>query len=107
MIKIPAAQEGLPAIEESIYRGININVTMIFSIENYDQVAEAFIKGLERRAAESKTVDHIASVASVFVSRVDTMIDTELEYSARHSTGEDKATPESLCRQAALANANI
>src|SRR5215213_951674 len=48
MIKIPAAQEGLPAIEESIYRGININVTMIFSIENYEQVAESFIKGLER-----------------------------------------------------------
>src|ERR1044071_558853 len=67
MIKIPAAQEGLAAIEESIYRGININVTMIFSIENYEQVAEAFIKGLERRDAEGKTVDHIASVASFFV----------------------------------------
>ena len=64
MIKIPAAQEGLPAIEEAIYRGINVNVTMIFSIENYEQVANAFIKGLERRAAEGKTVDHIASVAS-------------------------------------------
>ena len=53
MIKIPAAQEGLPAIEECIYRGINVNVTMIFSIENYAQVAEAFIRGLERRAARS------------------------------------------------------
>ncbi|HEX8501031.1 MAG TPA: transaldolase family protein, partial [Pyrinomonadaceae bacterium] len=66
MIKIPASQEGLPAIEESIYRGININITMIFSIENYEQVAEAFIRGLERRAAEGKNVDHIASVASFF-----------------------------------------
>src|ERR671927_191199 len=74
MIKIPAAQEGIPAIEESIYRGVNINITMIFSIENYEQVAEAFIKGLERRAAEGKNVDHIASVASFFVSRVDTAI---------------------------------
>src|SRR5437660_1772019 len=92
MIKIPAAQEGLPAIEECIYRGININVTMIFSIENYEQVAEAFIKGLERRAAEEKTVDHIASVASFFVSRVDTMIDTDLEYRARHSLPEEKAS---------------
>ncbi len=82
MIKIPASQEGLPAIEESIYRGININITMIFSIENYEQVAEAFIKGLERRAAEGKTVDHIASVASFFVSRVDTAIDADLEYKA-------------------------
>ena len=71
MIKIPAAQEGLPAIEEAIYRGINVNVTMIFSIENYEQVANAFIKGLERRAAEGKTVDHIASVAS-FLSREST-----------------------------------
>src|ERR1043166_6373353 len=80
MIEIPAAQEGLPAIEECIYRGVNINVTMIFSIENYEQVAEAFIKGLERRAAEGKSVDHIASVASFFVSRVDTAIDKDLEY---------------------------
>ena len=69
MIKIPAAQEGLEAIEESIYRGININITMIFGIENYLQVAEAFIRGLERRDAEGKSVDHISSVASFFVSR--------------------------------------
>ncbi|MDQ3804767.1 MAG: transaldolase, partial [Acidobacteriota bacterium] len=62
MIKIPAAQEGLPAIEESIYRGVNINVTMIFSIENYEQVAEAFIRGLERRDAEGQPVGRIASV---------------------------------------------
>ncbi len=107
MIKIPAAQEGLPAIEEAIYRGINVNVTMIFSIENYEQVAEAFIKGLERRAAESKPVDHIASVASFFVSRVDTMIDTDLDFRARHSSGEEKATLENLCGKAALANAKL
>jgi transaldolase/glucose-6-phosphate isomerase len=108
MIKIPAAQEGLPAIEECIYRGININVTMIFSIENYEQVAEAFIKGLERRAAEGKTVDHIASVASFFVSRVDTAIDSDLEYRARHAqTPEEKATLEALAGRAAVANAKL
>src|SRR5712691_10629927 len=107
MIKIPAAQEGLPAIEEAIYRGINVNVTMIFSIENYEQVAEAFIKGLEKRAAEEKTVDHIASVASFFVSRVDTMIDTDLEYRARHSLPEEKASLENLCGKAAVANAKL
>jgi transaldolase/glucose-6-phosphate isomerase len=108
MIKIPAAQEGLPAIEEAIYRGININVTMIFSIENYEQVAEAFIKGLERRAAEGKPVDHIASVASFFVSRVDTAIDTDLEYKARHAeTPEEKARLESLLGRAAVANAKL
>src|SRR6266550_198177 len=107
MIKIPAAQEGLPAIEEAIYRGINVNVTMIFSVENYDQVAEAFIKGLERRDAEGKPVDHIASVASFFVSRVDSMIDTDLEFRARHTSGEEKAGLEALCGKAALANAKL
>jgi transaldolase/glucose-6-phosphate isomerase len=108
MIKIPAAQEGLPAIEESIYRGININITMIFSIENYIQVAEAFIRGLERRDAEGKPVDHIASVASFFVSRVDTAIDTDLEFRARHAeTPEEKARLEELAGRAAIANAKI
>ena len=108
MIKIPAAQEGLPAIEEAIYRGINVNVTMIFSIENYGQVAEAFIKGLERRAAEGKPVDHIASVASFFVSRVDTAIDADLEYKARHAeTAEEKARLEGLLGRAAVANAKL
>ncbi len=108
MIKIPASQEGLPAIEESIYRGININITMIFSIENYVQVAEAFIKGLERRAAEGKNVDHIASVASFFVSRVDTAIDADLEYKARHaSSPEEKEKLESLRGRAAVANAKL
>ena len=108
MIKIPAAQEGLPAIEESIYRGINVNVTMIFSIENYEQVAEAFIKGLERRAAEGKPVDHIASVASFFVSRVDTAIDSDLEYKARHAESpEEKARLEAMLGKAAIANAKL
>ncbi|PYS78066.1 MAG: transaldolase, partial [Acidobacteria bacterium] len=108
MIKIPAAQEGLPAIEECIYRGININVTMIFSIENYEQVAEAFIKGLERRAAEGKPVDHIASVASFFVSRVDTAIDKDLEYKVRHAESpEEKTRLEGLLGKAAVANAKL
>jgi transaldolase/glucose-6-phosphate isomerase len=108
MIKIPASQEGLPAIEECIYRGLNINVTMIFSIENYEQVAESFIKGLERRNSEGKSVDHIASVASFFVSRVDTAIDTDLEYRARHAeTPEEKATLEGLMGRAAIANAKL
>ncbi|HEX5707527.1 MAG TPA: bifunctional transaldolase/phosoglucose isomerase, partial [Pyrinomonadaceae bacterium] len=108
MIKIPAAQEGLPAIEESIYRGININITMIFSIENYEQVAEAYIKGLERRAAEGKPVDHIASVASFFVSRVDTSVDTELERLARDAkSDEEKSLYESLLGKAGVANAKL
>ncbi|MFL6209171.1 MAG: bifunctional transaldolase/phosoglucose isomerase [Pyrinomonadaceae bacterium] len=108
MIKIPASQEGMPAIEEAISRGINVNVTMIFSIENYDQVAEAFIKGLERRAAAGQNVDHIASVASFFVSRVDTAIDKDLEYMARHADSpEEKARLEGLLGKAAVANAKL
>jgi transaldolase/glucose-6-phosphate isomerase len=108
MIKIPASQEGLPAIEESIYRGININITMIFSIENYVQVAESFIRGLERRAEEGKPVERISSVASFFVSRVDTLVDAELEKRARESkTTEEKTECESLLGTAAVANAKI
>jgi transaldolase/glucose-6-phosphate isomerase len=108
MIKIPAAQEGIPAIEESIYRGVNINVTMIFSIENYAQVAEAFIRGLERRAAEGKSVDHIASVASFFVSRVDTAIDADIDDKARHAaTPEEAERFKRLRGRAAVANAKL
>jgi transaldolase/glucose-6-phosphate isomerase len=108
MIKIPASQEGLPAIEESIYRGININITMIFAIDNYLQVADSFIKGLERRAAEGKSVERIASVASFFVSRVDTSIDSDLEYRARHAaTPEEKERLEGLLGKAAIANAKL
>jgi transaldolase/glucose-6-phosphate isomerase len=108
MIKIPASREGLPAIEESIYRGINVNITMIFSIENYVQVAEAFISGLERRAAGNLTLNRIASVASFFVSRADTAIDADLEYRARHAaTPEEKERLENLSGKAAIANAKL
>lgn len=79
MIKIPATQEGLPAITEVIGSGINVNVTLIFSNENYKQVAEAYIKGLELLDANGGDVSKIASVASFFVSRVDTSCDKELE----------------------------
>ncbi|HEX8000109.1 MAG TPA: bifunctional transaldolase/phosoglucose isomerase [Pyrinomonadaceae bacterium] len=108
MIKIPASQEGLPAIEESIYRGLNINITMIFAIENYEQVAESFIRGLERRAAEGKSVEGIASVASFFVSRVDTSVDRELEkLIEKAATPEEKHRLESLLGRAAIANAKL
>jgi transaldolase/glucose-6-phosphate isomerase len=108
MIKIPAAQEGLPAIEESIYRGVNINITMIFSIENYEQVAESYIRGLERRAAEGQPVEGIASVASFFVSRVDTSVDAELEKRAREAESDDeRKSYESLLGKAAVANAKL
>ncbi len=75
MIKIPATREGLPAIEEAIAGGININVTLIFSVARYREVAEAFLRGLERRAGSGLPLAGVASVASIFVSRVDTLVD--------------------------------
>lgn len=79
MIKIPATPEGIPAIQRSIAAGININVTMIFALSNYEQVAEAYISGLEERATAGLPLDHVASVASVFVSRIDTAVDKQLQ----------------------------
>jgi transaldolase/glucose-6-phosphate isomerase len=78
MIKIPGTTEGTPAIEEMTYEGLNINVTLLFGVEEYAAVAEAYIRGLERRQAEGKSVE-LNSVASFFVSRVDTEVDKRLE----------------------------
>jgi len=79
MIKIPATQEGLPAIKQMIYEGININVTLIFSPTIYQQVVETYIKGLEKRVDEGKDISSISSVASFFISRIDTDVDNALE----------------------------
>src|SRR4029077_805973 len=78
MIKIPGTDEGLPAIEQMIYEGLNINVTLLFKVEQYEKVVEAFIRGLERRHEDGKALD-VHSVASFFVSRVDTEVDKRLE----------------------------
>ena len=77
-IKIPGTAEGVPAIEESIFAGINVNVTLLFSLAAYDAIHEAFIRGLERRVEAGLSVDDVHSVASFFVSRVDTAVDAEL-----------------------------
>ena len=107
-IKIPATPEGIPAIRQAIAAGININVTMIFALENYEEVADAFISGLEDRDAAGLPVDHVASVASVFVSRIDSAIDAQLEFKIRHSNDEaEKMTLSSLLGKAAIANAKI
>ncbi|HWP44115.1 MAG TPA: transaldolase, partial [Blastocatellia bacterium] len=108
MIKIPATPAGIPAIQTLIADGININVTLIFSRETYDQVAEAFISGLEQRHAAGKPLDHVASVASVFVSRVDTSIDNQLEFRIRRTSDEDeKAMLTALLGKAAIANIKL
>ena len=78
LIKVPATEAGIPAIEELTARGVNVNVTLLFSLARYEQVIEAYVAGLERRLEAGERVDSIASVASFFVSRVDTKADAQL-----------------------------
>ncbi len=108
MIKIPATQAGIPAIEEAIAAGVNVNVTLIFAVKNYEEVAKAYIRGLERRLAAGGDVRHIASVASFFLSRIDTMIDRMLENNIRAAQGRDLdrvSANRELLGKAAIANA--
>jgi len=111
MIKIPATPEGIPAIEATIAEGISVNVTLIFSVANYVQVAEAYLRGLERRHAEGLPIDNIASVASFFISRIDSMIDKMLEnniHSARMASDMARVQSNSkLLGRAAIANARL
>jgi transaldolase len=108
MIKIPATPEGFPAIEQCIYEGININITLIFSLRSYKKTIEAYLRGLERRVAEGKTIDSIASVASFFVSRIDTAVDKRLEERmARAGSENEGAKLESLLGRVAIANAKM
>lgn len=79
LIKVPATSDGLPAIQQLISEGISVNVTLLFGLPRYRQVAEAYIVGLEARAAKGKPVKQIASVASFFLSRIDTLLDPMLE----------------------------
>jgi transaldolase len=74
-IKIPGTPTGVPAIEEMLYEGININITLLFAIKDYEAVAQAYISALERRVAEGQPVKHVASVASFFLSRIDVLVD--------------------------------
>jgi len=97
MIKIPGTPEGVPAIRGAIAEGININVTLLFSLEAWAAIAEAWLAGLEDRAAAGEPVDGIASVASFFVSRVDSSTDKRLKALGR----------EDLCGTAAVANAQL
>lgn len=106
MVKIPATQEGLSAITTSIAAGINVNVTLIFSLVRYREVMEAYLQGLEQRISAGLPVDHIASVASFFVSRVDTKVDKRLENIMREAA--PRAEPASSLRgKAAVANAKL
>jgi len=107
MIKIPATKEGLPAIEQSIADGLNVNVTLIFSIQRYREVMDAYLAGLERRAAARKPIDHVASVASFFVSRVDTLVDKLLDERIQKLGDREAQELQALKGKAAIANAQL
>src|SRR5580698_1502228 len=102
MVKIPGTKEGIPAIEECIYSGLNINVTLIFSVDMYEKAARAYVRGLQRRLAEKKPVDKIRSVNSVFVSRIDTAVDKMLQ--SRIAKGEKLGN---LIGKAGIANLKL
>jgi transaldolase len=106
MIKIPATQAGVPAIARAITAGINVNVTLIFSLERYAQVMDAYLRGLEERLALDLPISNIASVASFFVSRVDTKIDQQLT-SIIQSKGNNADKAQVLLGKAAIANARL
>ena len=105
-IKVPATLEGLPAITRLISEGINVNVTLLFSLTRYEQVAEAYLAGLEQRLAKGAPVQGVASVASFFLSRIDVLLDPEIDRQAKAS-GPLAATAKSLKGQAAIASAKI
>lgn len=108
MIKVPGTAEGIPAIEALLTEGINVNITLLFSIAGYEQVMEAYLRALESRAQRGEPLRRVASVASFFVSRVDTAVDKELDALAAKATSpEDKAKIESLYGKAAIANAKL
>ncbi len=108
MIKVPATAEGVPAIRQLISEGINVTVTLLFAQSAYEQVAEAFIAGLEDRQASGQDVKNIASVASFFISRIDTAIDASLnaKIKATNDAGE-RARLSGLLGKTAIANAKI
>ncbi len=108
MIKVPATPEGIPAIEQLISEGINVNVTLLFAQETYEQVTGAYIAGLRKRAAQGGDVRAVASVASFFISRIDTAIDNLLTArikTAKRST--ERALLQSLMGKVAIANAKL
>ncbi len=105
MIKIPAAPEGIAAIKQTLSEGININVTLVFSIASYRDVMNAYIEATEERMQRGEPVDRIASIGSFFVSRVDVAVDKMLDEKIMNATGAEKETLQGLLGKAAIANA--
>jgi len=107
MIKVPGTPEGLPAIRQLLEEGLNINITLLFAQSTYEKVADAFIEALEARAAKGQSINHIASVASFFVSRIDTLVDSKVDARLKTATGNEKTLLESIHGTIAIANAKL
>jgi len=108
MIKIPGTSEGLPAIEQAIALGINVNITLLFSVESYVQTAWAYIRGLEKRVAAGLDISKVASVACVFLSRIDSNIDSRVDKMLAGAADEQqKAKLEEIKGKLAIANGKI
>jgi len=107
MVKVPATPEGIPAIRQLLEEGLNINITLLFAQSAYEKVAEAFIAALEARAAKGQPINQIASVASFFVSRIDTLIDSKIDALLKTAAGDAKTLLESLHGTIAIANAKL
>ncbi len=107
MIKIPGTREGVPAVLESLRRGLNINITLLFSLSQYEAVAEAYLDALEHRLRHDLTVRAVSSVASLFVSRVDVMVDGLLAERIAGAEAAERRRLEGLKGAAAVANAKV
>ena len=108
MVKVPGTEAGIPAVEHLIGEGLNINITLLFARENYLQVAEAYLNGLEKLAAKGGRVSEVASVASFFVSRIDTMVDELIDSRLRETEkASERLALESLRGRVAVSNARL
>jgi transaldolase len=107
MIKIPGTPAGVPAIETVLREGVNVNVTLLFSQDMYEEVAWAFVRALEQRAAKGQDLAGIAGVASFFVSRIDSAVDALIDERLAQAAGDQKKLLESLRSKVAIANAKL
>ena len=108
MIKVPGTPEGIIAVEELIAEGINVNVTLIFAQDAYDKIARAYVRGLQARADRGEAIDHVASVASFFVSRIDSEVDRRLaKRLAAAPDADSRARIDALMGKIAIANAKL
>src|SRR5262249_39507284 len=106
--KVPGTLEGIPAIEQLLLEGINVNITLLFSVGRYEQVAQAYLRALEHRLAAGKSVNDVASVASFFLSRIDVLVDELLSHRIRpDGTSASHPHPQTLMGKAAIANAKL